>query len=181
MDLPVGKSAPFLYSGNMLRLTELVYLAAPFVKPEERAFNDRLAQLARAYNFPMFLPQEALEEIEAGDSPFLDISTDDKRPDEILTEVCMEALNRANLVISVFYGDEFDTLTAFEVGYALGRRTNVVAVQNRLEPGLSREGCINRLSTPQVCSRVVIAPHEDDHFPDRLIPILNRYFVPHKL
>jgi nucleoside 2-deoxyribosyltransferase len=165
----------------MIRLTELVYLAAPFEKPEERAFNERLIKIARDYNFPMFLPQEAEADVAAGNSPFIDLSGEPKTNDELLTEVCMEALNRANLVIAVFYGEEFDPLTAFEVGYALGRRTNVIAVQNKLEPGLSRKGCLARVSTPQVCSRIVITPHDDEHFPDRLIPIMNRYFVPHKL
>lgn len=165
----------------MLRFTELVYLAAPFAKPEERAFNNRLAALVREYNYPLFMPQEAIADIESGNSPFLDLSNEEKSTDTLLTEVCMEAINRASLVISVFYGEEFDSLTAFEVGYALGRRTNVVAVQNQLEASLSRQGCMARLSTPHVCSRIVITPHDDESFPDRLIPILNRYFVPHKL
>jgi nucleoside 2-deoxyribosyltransferase len=172
----------------MLRFTELVYLAAPFERPEERAFNERLAKLVRAYNFPLFMPQEAVEELAATGcladwQPRPELIENGCNPDveQLLTEACMDALNRANLVIAVFYGEEFDPLTAFEVGYALGRRTNVVAVQNTLEPELERSGSLVRLASPQVCSRVVIAPHDDERFPDRLIPILNRFFVPHKL
>ena len=101
--------------------------------------------------------------------------------DLLMTEACLDAINKANLVIAVYYGDEFDPLTAFEVGYALGRRTNVVAVQNILVPELGRPGTLQRLASPQFCSRIVVAPHDDERFPDRLIPILNRYFVPHKL
>jgi nucleoside 2-deoxyribosyltransferase len=174
----------------MLRFTELVYLAAPFERPEERAFNQRLAKLVRAYNFPLFMPQEAVVEIaESGGCladwqprpELLEQGCHEGNLDQYVMEACMDALNRANLVIAVFYGEEFDPLTAFEVGYALGRRTNVVAVQNTLEPTLLRSGSLSRLTSPQVCSRVVIAPHDDEYFPDRLIPILNRYFVPHKL
>jgi nucleoside 2-deoxyribosyltransferase len=174
----------------MLRLTELVYLAAPFERPEERAFNERLATLARAYNFPMFLPQEA--EVELAENghlrdwqPHAELIPPNCPPDDqtdiLLTAACTDALNRANLVIAVYYGDEFDSLTAYEVGYALGRRTNVVAVQNTLCPDLSRPSGQNRKTSPDFCSRIVVAPAEDDRFPDRLIPILNRYFVAHKL
>jgi len=158
----------------MLKLTELVYLAAPFDRPEERAFNDDLAELVRSYNFPLLMPQEMHEELaaEAGTAQGAQL-------DEAMLETCMEALNRANLVIAVAYGEEFDPLTAFEVGYALGRRTNVVAIRNDLYPELSRPGSVScRVFSPGFCSRIVIAPHEPDRFPDRLIPILNRFFVP---
>lgn len=174
----------------MLRLTELVYLAAPFDHPLEREFNERLAKLVRAYNFPLFMPQEALPELEeAGHlqdwQPQPDLLPDNYSPEErldlLMTAACTDSLNRANLVIAVYYGEEFDSLTAYEVGYALGRRTNVVAVQNTLCPDLGRPSQQTRGTSPQFCSRVVVAPHEDERFPDRLIPILNRYFVSHKL
>ena len=175
----------------MLRLTELVYLAAPFAHPDERAFNERLAHLVRAYNFPLFMPQEAVEELaEFGClqdwQPHPELIPENCPPaqktDLLLNEACTYSLNRANLVIAVYYGEEFDPLTAFEVGYALGRRTNVVAVQNTLCPDLHRTGNNNnRATSPEYCSRIVSAPAEDERFPDRLIPILNRYFVPHKL
>lgn len=174
----------------MLRFTELVYLAAPFELPEERAFNERLAKLVRAYNFPLFMPQEAM--IELGQTghlrdwqPQADLVPEDCSPGEqldiLMTAACTDALNRANLVIAVYYGEEFDSLTAYEVGYALGRRTNVVAVQNTLCPDLSRPAHQSRNTSPQFCSRIVVAPPEDERFPDRLIPFLNRYFVAHKL
>ena len=179
------------YTGaSMLRLTELVYLAAPFERPEERAFNRRLAKLARDYNFPLFMPEEAVVELaERGHlrdwQPHEELIPPNCPPEEktdiLLTAACTDALNRANLVIAVYYGEEFDPLTAFEVGYALGRRTNVVAVQNTLCPELNRPNGQNRMTSPQFCSRIVVAPEEDERFPDRLIPILNRYFVAHKL
>lgn len=173
----------------MLRFTELVYLAAPFERPEERAFNQRIAKLVRSYNFPLFMPEEAREELaqhghlrDWQPSADMQLTGDpDADLDALMTEACLDSINRANLMIAVYYGEEFDPLTAFEVGYALGRRTNVVAIQNTLEPELVRPGTLQRLASPQFCSRIVMAPHEDDHFPDRLIPILNRFFVPHKL
>ena len=158
----------------MLSFTERVYLAAPFEHPDELAFNNRLAQLVRAYNFPLFMPQECIEDlrVERVNAEMLD---------EQLMETCIDVINRSSLVIAVYYGEEFDPLTAFEVGYALGRRINVVAVQNTLEPALFRDNGSSRKSSPHICSRIVVAPHDDERFPDRLIPILNRYFVPHKL
>lgn len=174
----------------MMRLTELVYLAAPFEHPEERAFNERLAKLVRAYNFPLFMPQEAVVELaENGHlrdwQPHVELIPSNCPPNEqtdiLLTAACTDSLNRANLVIAVYYGEEFDPLTAYEVGYALGRRTNVVAVQNTLCPDLHRTSSQKRNTSPEFCSRIVIAPAEDERFPDRLIPILNRYFVAHKL
>lgn len=160
----------------MLSFTERVYLAAPFERPEEIAFNNRLAKVMRSYNFPLFMPQEFREELRTENEE--GVSNEDL--DEQLMEACLDIINRASLVIAVYYGEEFDPLTAFEVGYALGRRNNVVAVQNKLEPELFRNGS-GRKSSPHICSRIVVAPHEDTTFPDRLIPILNRYFVPHKL
>jgi nucleoside 2-deoxyribosyltransferase len=173
----------------MLALTEIVFLAAPFTRPEEIAFNRRLAEVVRAYNFPLFMPQEARDELRTGELPEQAISVDavlapavsnSTNADERLAEVCMEALHRANLVISVFYGDDFDSRTAFEVGYALGRRINVVAVQNTRISGPERSEQCAPWSGPNLCSRVVVAPHEEERFPDRLIPILNRYFEPFK-
>jgi nucleoside 2-deoxyribosyltransferase len=158
----------------MLSFTERVYLAAPFEHPEELAFNNRLAELMRAYNFPLFMPQECREELIAE-------GFEGEELDERLMDACLDIINRASLVIGVYYGEEFDPLTAFEVGYALGRRHNVVAVQNMLVPELFRGNGSCRKSSPHICSRIVVAPHEDERFPDRLIPILNRYFVPHKL
>jgi nucleoside 2-deoxyribosyltransferase len=175
----------------MRELTELVYLAAPFEMPQERSFNDRLSRLTRAYNYPLFMPQELLALLEKGEDPFPDFDdhADQKTLSERFGELRMNLLNRANLVVAVYHGDEFDPLTAFEVGYALGRRTNVVAVRSEplvctAESAASEfpsQGCLARMATPHLCSRVVIAPYDDENFPDRLIPILNRYFVPHKL
>lgn len=173
----------------MLRFTELVYLAAPFEKPEERAFNQRLAKQVRAYNYPLFMPEEIRPELAENGclrdwQPAADMKLTGNAEEDLdllMTEACLDALNKANLVIAVYYGEEFDPLTAFEVGYALGRRTNVVAVQNTLLPELERAGTMQRLASPQFCSRIVLTPHDDESFPDRLIPILNRFFVPHKL
>ncbi len=189
MTARIFKSVSFGYTRPMIRFTELVYLAAPFALPEERAFNQRLANLVRSYNYPLFMPEEIRPELaEHGClrdwKPRADMElpgTPEADLDLLMTEACLDAINRANLMIAVYYGEEFDPLTAFEVGYALGRRTHVVAVQNTLLPELVRSGTIERLASPQFCSRIVIAPHDDERFPDRLIPILNRFFVPHKL
>ncbi len=154
----------------MLKLTEKVYLAAPFEQAEEQAFNLCLAELVRTYNFPLFMPQEAL----------LALQAEGALKNGRLSEACMDVLGKANLVIAVFYGEEFDPRTAFEVGYALGRRVNVVAVQNNLYPTLARNTCsVLRLPSPQHCSRVVVLPEDPERLPDRLIPVLNRYFIPH--
>lgn len=173
----------------MLRFTELVYLAAPFENAEQRAFNQRLAKQVRAYNYPLFMPEEARPELAENGSlrdwqPRADMKLTGNPQEDLdllMTEACLDAINKANLLIAVYYGEEFDPLTAFEVGYALGRRVNVVAVQNILLPELRRSGTLQRLASPHFCSRIVIAPHDDERFPDRLIPILNRYFTPHKL
>lgn len=168
---------------------EIVFLAAPFGSPQERDFNERLAQVVRAYNFPLFMPQEAEEEIRTGELIDGAISADAvlspklskaNGPDERLAEVSMEALHRANLVIAVYYGEDFDSRTAFEVGYALGRRINVVAVQNTPLTGVEVPERCAPWSGPNLCSRIVQTPQEEERFPDRLIPILNRYFEPFK-
>src|ERR1700739_2552467 len=99
---------------GMLYLTELVYLAAPFAHPDERAFNERLAALVREYNFPLFMPQEGLERlhgreiraamVSGGSFAFLEKAANEmerRAPEDLLPEVCMEALNRANLVLAV--------------------------------------------------------------------------------
>ena len=173
----------------MLSFTELVYLAAPFDTPEQRAFNQRVAKLVRSYNYPLFMPEEIRPELAEHGAlehwqPAADLTLTGNAAEDLdilYTEACLDAINRANLMIAIYYGEEFDPLTAFEVGYALGRRVNVVAVQNILVPELARCGTLNRLSSPQFCSRIVVAPHDDERFPDRLIPILNRFFTPHKL
>jgi nucleoside 2-deoxyribosyltransferase len=186
----------------MLCPTEVVYLAAPYHTPQQQAFNQRVARLVRAYNFPLFMPEEAeaallntgtiadwqpsgeLANVVCNASTFL-----------VLTDACrMEMIRRANLVLAVCYGHKFNGVTAFEVGYALGRRINVVAIQNNLpETSLSTESSSGNgakkadqkaetiLASPGVCHARVIAPERDDQFPDRLIPVLNRYFEAHKL
>jgi nucleoside 2-deoxyribosyltransferase len=175
---------------NMKILTELCYLAAPYHTPEQRAFNQRLAKLMRAYNYPLFMPQELLEALERGEHPFPETSYEEvqeQSPRSLLASISMDMLNRANLVVAVYHGNEFEPATAFEAGYAIARRTNVVAVCSPLsaeeETAVNCGGdtCMSRLETPHLCSQVVMAPYDDESFPDRLIPILNRYFVPHRL
>lgn len=176
----------------MFSFTEIVYLAAPFERPEQRAFNERLADIVRTYNFPLFMPQEAQLEIQTGEptSPFpVDAvitntlasvqDADEETKREKLLEICTEALRRSNLVIAVAYGDEFDSLTAFEAGYALGRGINVVAVRNDQHSDLCLSGDAARWPSLPMCARIVVTPEEHDRLIDRLIPILNRYFVPH--
>lgn len=156
----------------MLRLTEIVYLAAPFHTPEERQFNLQVADLVRSYNFPLYLPQERPEQLHAEIGP--------QAAAEQLPAESMDMLARANLVIAIFYGQEFDTRTAFEVGYALGRRINVVAIQNELDPSRCMLPDPCRPAGPSHCARIVVTPQDPERFTDRLIPILNRYFEPHR-
>jgi len=173
---------------DMKILTELCYLAAPYYTPEQYAFNQRLAKLMRAYNYPLFMPQELLEALERGEHPFPETSYEEvqeQSPRSLLASISMDMLNRANLVVAVYHGKEFEPATAFEAGYAIARRTNVIAVCSPVaDESVNDSGgdtCMSRLETPHLCSRVVMAPYDDESFPDRLIPILNRYFVPHRL
>lgn len=175
----------------MLCTTELTYLSAPYQTENQQRFNQRIAKLVRDYNFPLLLPQEAREQLLLSSclpdwqpsGALLNTVCSSENLPVFLTTCCMDSITRANLVLAVSYQGFFDPVTAFEVGYALGRRVNVVTIDNSLvEPEFSVErNELSLMASPKLCQATVSAPEADDRFPDRLIPILNRYFEPHKL
>jgi nucleoside 2-deoxyribosyltransferase len=176
----------------MLCPTEIVYLAAPYQTAQQKTFNQRVAKLVRTYNFPLFMPEEAEEKLlDTGEVPDWQpsghLETLTCRADNLhcFMDTCrMEIIKRSNLVLAVCHEQYFDPVTAFEVAYALGRRINVVAIQNNrqhLSVMPSVEPSVTLLASPALCHATVLAPERDDLFPDRLIPILNRYFEAHKL
>ena len=145
-----------------LTLPDLVYVAGPTDTPERRDFNQRIANLARSYNFPIFLPQEVEDEL----------SEDDFKNE------CREALNHSNLMLAVLYGEHFDPGTAEKVAYTLGRNHIFMSIQNLLLPPTLAE------PTPELREQAVrnipITP-EYELCADRLIPLMNRYFLPPSL
>ncbi|MEM0951434.1 MAG: nucleoside 2-deoxyribosyltransferase [Cyanobacteria bacterium P01_H01_bin.74] len=175
---------------RMLCPTELVYLAGPYQTEVQQQFNRRVASLARSYNFPMLLPQEAKEEIrQSGCLPdwqptekMLETPFSEARLPEFLKACCMDSITRANLVVAIAYQNQFHPETAFEVGYAIGRRVNVLTVNHPTETlaGVG-ESLFSLLSSPEICQQVVTAPDDNSAFPDRLIPLMNRFFEPHRL
>lgn len=141
-------------------LIEQVYLAGPSATPEQRAFNARILDLARAYNFPMFSPEEAARKLSGED----------------LRLKCLDAMDRSHLMLAVLYGNEFDPQTAFAVGYALGRRHQVLAIHNLAahpeppDPETASHALLNQVQ------RIITVTPEKELTTDRLIPVMNCMF-----
>jgi nucleoside 2-deoxyribosyltransferase len=150
-----------------LKLPEQIYFAAPFETDAQRAFNQRIVRLMRNYNFPTFFPQEHWEE---GMEP------------ETFHAVCLEALSQSHLVLAVSYGDVFDAQTAFEIGYAQGRRHTVICLRNNLgiENVLKDKNGNGTQPVPDLiqksCVRFISACEKDEDLLNPLISILNRYY-----
>ncbi len=141
-------------------LIEQVYLAAPFATAEQRAFNARILELARAYNFPMFSPEEAARSLGGED----------------LRLKCLDAMDRSHLMLAVLYGNEFDPHTAFQVGYALGRRHQVLAIHHMPAHANSPDAETAARSLLNQVQRIIPVTPDKPLTTDRLIPVMNCMF-----
>lgn len=145
---------------HRFHLLELVYLAGPYHRPEDHAFNAHLVQLARDYNFPLFVPQEEAAKLAGED----------------FRHRCLDAMDRSHLMVAVLHGNVFDPHTAFEVGYALGRRHTVLAIQNLpAHAEIPSEETVSD-SLLHHAARIIQVSPDKPLTTDRLIPIMNCLF-----
>ena len=96
-----------------------IYLAAPLFSQAERDFNQRLSDVLTSHHYLVYLPQEA------GDDTCF-------RGHEAHREIYrnnLGALRSVDVVVAVVDGADADSGTAWEMGYANGIGTPVIALR----------------------------------------------------
>jgi len=96
-----------------------VYLAAPLFSEAERLYNVHIAGLLKKNLFEVCLPQDA------GD----DSAGRGHHEHERLFLLNKEALEHADIVVSIIDGADADSGTSWEMGYAYARKKTVIALR----------------------------------------------------
>jgi len=96
-----------------------VYLAAPLFSEAERSYNASIAGLLTKNLFEVYLPQDA------GD----DSAGRGKNEHERLFSLHIEALEHADIVVSIIDGADADSGTSWEMGYAYARGKPMIALR----------------------------------------------------
>lgn len=107
-----------------------IYFAASLFTQGERVWNRMLAK-ALAETMPgltVVLPQDFKPSVKGGES----------RLHGALYRLCVKGIDSADAVVAIFDGDEVDSGTAWEAGYACARGKPVVGVRTDFRPGADR-------------------------------------------
>jgi nucleoside 2-deoxyribosyltransferase/predicted secreted protein len=96
-----------------------VYLAAPLFSEAERSYNAYVAELLTKNLFEVYLPQDA------GDDSALRGRSEHER----LFSANKNALENADIVVSIIDGADADSGTSWEMGYAYAQGKTVVALR----------------------------------------------------
>lgn len=104
-----------------------IYLAASLFTRLERTWNRSLAEaLAGAMpSLEIVLPQDFATRYKETDA----------RHNGALFRMCVEGIDTADAVVALFEGDEIDSGTAWEVGYAYAKGKPVIGVRTDFRPG----------------------------------------------
>src|SRR3989304_5131339 len=109
-----------------------IYLAGPLFSSAEREWNQRLAALLRGFGHEVFLPQE-------------------KEPRELSARVIFETdrqgIDGSDVVVAVMDGPDPDAGTAWECGYAYGKKPVVLIRTDFRRPGREGLGPYNPMLT----------------------------------
>lgn len=104
-----------------------IYLAASLFTRLERRWNRELANALRVAlpGLDIALPQDFTTGYEESDD----------RHNGALFRLCVEGIDSADAVVALLEGDEIDSGTAWEVGYAYARGIAVIGVRTDFRPG----------------------------------------------
>src|SRR5262249_52362190 len=112
--LPAAPTAPYnapTRRSNRRSARMKIYLAGPLFTVAERAFNARLAALLREAGHDVIVPQEAETQNMAARALF---------------EACVAGIDWADVVVANMDGADPDSGTAWECGYAFGKKPTLV-------------------------------------------------------
>lgn len=96
-----------------------VYLAAPLFSEAEREYNRKLADILSKYAIKTYLPQDF------GDS----IYSREISSQKMIFEKNIEAINEADIVISIIDGADADSGTSWEIGYAFAKGKKIISLR----------------------------------------------------
>lgn len=134
-----------------------LYVAGPLFSAAERAWNDELAATLRAGGHEVFLPQDK----EAGLDAAGIFSTD------------LAGIDWADAIVAIMDGPDPDAGTAWEVGYAYGKKPIVlVRTDIRIEAGSS--GPYNPMLTQAATIRLDLPSAPMDRIVAELLDALRR-------
>ena len=114
-----------------------LYFAAPLFSAAERAWNRELATALRDGGHEVFLPQEQ----EPGRDAAGIFSTD------------VGGIDWADVLLAIMDGPDPDAGTAWEVGYAYGKKP-IILVRSDIRPGAGSSGPYNAMLTEAATIRL---------------------------
>jgi nucleoside 2-deoxyribosyltransferase len=114
-----------------------LYLAGPLFSAAERDWNEVLAAALRNAGHEVFLPQEQ----ESGKDAARIFSTD------------VGGIDWAEVLVAIMDGPDPDAGTAWEVGYAYGKKP-IVLVRTDIRPGTGSSGPYNAMLTEAATIRL---------------------------
>ena len=126
-------NAPLLGDTCVMRL----YFAGPLFSAAERDWNEVLAAALRNAGHEVFLPQER----ESGKDAARIFSTD------------VGGIDWADALVAIMDGPDPDAGTAWEVGYAYGKKP-IVLVRTDIRPGTGSSGPYNAMLTEAATIRL---------------------------
>jgi nucleoside 2-deoxyribosyltransferase len=107
-----------------------IYLAGSLFTASERVWNSWLAAELKTRGFRVWLPQEHVSE-----------AIDQGRIDyEKIFRLCLEGLERSEVVIALLEGADVDSGTAFECGYAFKLGRPILGVRSDFRTGNEADG-----------------------------------------
>ena len=96
-----------------------VYLAAPLFTEAETEYNKKIANILTGYAMEVYLPQES------GDSAH---TRDESSQNEIFHKN-LEAIDNADIIISIIDGADADSGTSWEIGYAYAKGKKIISLR----------------------------------------------------
>ena len=118
-----------------------VYLAGPFFNETEVKNIEKAESVLEERGFDLFSPMRHEVRTEPGT---VDWARD-------IFEMDRTEIDRADLVVALYYGNVSDSGTAWECGYAFGTNTPVVVVQLGEDSNLMiHEGCHTNISMDEL-------------------------------
>lgn len=108
-------------------MKEIVYLAAPLFTQAERFWNIKLEEtiLKKSNDFIIILPQK--ETIIA--------MKDDEVDFKKLFNICIEGIDKCDIILAILDGADSDSGTCFECGYGFAKHKRLIGVRTDIRKG----------------------------------------------
>jgi len=119
-----------------------IYLAAPLFTQAERIWNKKIANAIRKRNpdLNVILPQkEAKKAVIGGVFNF-----------HKLFKLCLEEINKCDIILAILDGSDSDSGTCFEVGYSYAKDKRLIGVRTDIRKGKGEDKALNAMLSESI-------------------------------